>query len=157
MKVYDEKWYRNGCESPKITDENRKWYYEMYDTGISFHDCFVSKITVEQESKGNVSYKKCVLQLDCSGGFTDYDTIQFDDCCIIENADACGSWIICDELYKLDNGKIEFHILLEMTSKHKVILENFTIKCTTMTFKSNNEALSDIVIDKNWKGEKVHK
>lgn len=156
MKIYDENWYRSGCETPKIDKQNEEWYYSMYDLGITLHDCFVSKIVVEQTKNGKTLHKKCILELDCSGGFTDYDTIEFDYCNIVENADICDAWILADELYKLENGKFEFHLLLEKFLKHKDVIENFTICFTSMIIKSNKENLSDIVIDKNWVGKKVH-
>lgn len=157
MRIYNENWYRSGCESPKINKQNEEWYYNMYDLGVSLHDCLVSKIAVEQIKNEKALDKKCILELDCSGGFTDYDTIQFDDCSIVENADICGAWILADELYKLETGKFEFHLLLQKFSKHKDIIENFTIRSNSMIIKSSKDNLSDIVIDKKWVGEKLHK
>lgn len=155
MKIYNEEWYRGDCESPNINKDNEEWYYNMYDTGVCFHDCFVSKVTFEQQK--NLGSKKCFLELDSSGGFTAYDGIQFDDCAIVENAEICGAWILEDELYKLENGRIEYHLLLQRFTKHKDIVEKFTIRCSSIKIKNIKNEFPDIIIDKNWNGEKVHK
>ncbi|MDD6728564.1 MAG: DUF4085 family protein [Eubacteriales bacterium] len=129
MKIYTKEWYRSGCtKHNQITDKN----YIDNDL-INLHDCqIISNDFPDARSQG-----KHILLLDNSGSMSNINKIVIDNYTVLENCKLKNAWCIAEELYKLDNGRYELHLLTQYITKHNEELNYLTVKCKHIEFVGN--------------------
>ena len=128
MRYYTKEWYQNGCPQLTVPDSSfgtlPPWYRDF-----SVHDCRVlSRLPAEPRGA------ELVLHLDNAGAFTSCTVLRFEDYILKEACNTENAFCIADELYHKENGRYEYHLLLQQFPKSgRPQLDYLTINCKSIT------------------------
>ncbi|MDE6659612.1 MAG: DUF4085 family protein [Eubacterium sp.] len=130
MKIFTKEWYRSGCINHQaIKDKN----YIDNDL-IGLHDCQI----VSEDFITTKSPNEYAIQLDNSGSASRINKIIVENYTVIENCKINNAWCIAEELYKLSDGKYEFHLLIqtfpEEEDDESDELNYLTVNCEKIKF-----------------------
>lgn len=125
MKVFTKEWYLNGCKNSVLSNEILNGNLPDWYNDFNIHDCKIISL-LPNDNRG----EKMILQFDTSGSICEFRGLVFWDFLIKERCDVLNAFCIADELYHKNNGRYEYHLLLQMFSKSgKSLLSYLTINC----------------------------
>ena len=140
MKYFGKEWYYNNRNKDYVYSEEQVAYLDYENAilpnwykRISLHDSYI--VNVKKRSK------ELVLELEYDDQIKTKYSIVIYNYQILESCSLINSTIVSNEVY-YKNGKVEFHIMVDLYEKGEVKLEYFTLICDSLRIRFKHPILA---------------